>query len=100
MDLSKNSMYHAHIEHFNIRYHWLLDVIEEKRLNLKKVHINKNNANMLTKVFPGSKVELCNKLVGMRTSDHECDCVFPMLGWSGRLLWVSSPLVAQARLYF
>lgn len=66
MDLSKNSMYHARTKHIDIRYHWLRDVIEEKRMKLKKVHTDKNSADMLTKVVPGSKVELCSKLVGMR----------------------------------
>lgn len=66
MDLSKDSMYHAHTKHIDIRYHWLRDVIEEKRLNLKKVHIDKNDVDMLTKVVIESKVELCSKLVRMR----------------------------------
>lgn len=66
MDLSKDSMYHARTKHIDIRYHWLRDVIEEKRLNLKKVHIDKNDADMLIKVVIESKVELCSKLVRMR----------------------------------
>ena len=66
MDLSKNAMYHARTKHIDVRYHWLRDVIEAKEIKLKKVHTDKNSADMLTKVVPGSKVELCSKLTGMR----------------------------------
>lgn len=66
IDLSKNSMYHARTKHIDVRYHWLRNVIEEKMLKLKKVHTNKNGADMLTKTVPASKLELCIKLAGMR----------------------------------
>ncbi|CAN0898839.1 Retrovirus-related Pol polyprotein from transposon TNT 1-94 [Linum grandiflorum] len=66
MDLSKNTMYHSRTKHIDVRYHWLRDVIEEQMMKLKKVHTDKNCADVLTKVVPGSKVELCSKLAGMR----------------------------------
>lgn len=44
---------------------WSKNVIEEKIMKLKKVHTNKNDADMLTKVVPGSKLDVCVKLVGM-----------------------------------
>ena len=65
MDLSKNSMYHARTKHIDVRYHWLRNVIEENMLKLKKIHTNKNGADMLTKVVPGNKLDVCSKLVGM-----------------------------------
>ncbi|CAH9088439.1 unnamed protein product [Cuscuta epithymum] len=65
LDLSKNSMYHARTKHIDVRYHWLRNVIEEKLMKLKKVHTNKNGADMLTKVVPGSKLDICGKLAGM-----------------------------------
>ena len=67
MDLSKNSMYHARTKHIDVRYHWLRVVIEERLMKLKKIHTNKNGADMLTKVVPGSKLEFCSKLAGMST---------------------------------
>ena len=65
MDLSKNSMYHARTKHIDVRYHWLRNVIELKKMKLKKVNTNKNGADMLTKVVPGSKLDVCSKLAGM-----------------------------------
>ncbi|CAN0872391.1 Retrovirus-related Pol polyprotein from transposon TNT 1-94, partial [Linum grandiflorum] len=66
IDLSRNTMYHSRTKYIDVRYHWLRDVIEEKMMKLKKVHTDKNCADVLTKVVPGSKVELCSKLAGMR----------------------------------
>ncbi|CAN0860294.1 Retrovirus-related Pol polyprotein from transposon TNT 1-94 [Linum grandiflorum] len=66
MDLRRNTMYHSRTKHIDVRYHWLRDVIEEQMMKLKKVHTDKNCADVLTKVVPGSKVELCSKLSGMR----------------------------------
>lgn len=65
IDLSKNAMYHARTKHIDVRYHWLRDVIEEKHMKLVKVHTNKNGADMLTKIVPVSKIELCKKLAGL-----------------------------------
>ena len=65
MDLSKNSMYHSRPKHINVRYHWLRLAIEEQMLQLEKVHTDDNAADMLTKVVPREKLELCAKLAGM-----------------------------------
>ena len=65
MDLSKNSMYHSRTKHIDVRYHWLRLAIEEQMLQLKKIHTDDNVADMLTKVVPPDKLELCIKLAGM-----------------------------------
>ncbi|CAN0915054.1 Retrovirus-related Pol polyprotein from transposon TNT 1-94, partial [Linum grandiflorum] len=52
MDLSRNTMYHSRTKHIDVRYHWLRDVIEEQMMKLKKVHTDKNCADVLTKVVP------------------------------------------------
>ena len=65
MDLSKNSMYHSRTKHIDVRYHWLRLAIEEQTLQLEKVHTDDNVADMLTKVVPREKLELCAKLAGM-----------------------------------
>ena len=65
LDLSKNSMYHSRTKHINVRYHWIRDVIEQKLLKLKKIHTSKNDADMLTKSVPVSKLMFCSKLAGL-----------------------------------
>ncbi|OMO65301.1 DNA helicase PIF1, ATP-dependent [Corchorus capsularis] len=67
LDLSKNTMYLARTKHIDVRYHWLRMATEDKKLQLKKIHIDKNIADMLTKVVPREKLELCSNLAGMDT---------------------------------
>ena len=40
-------------------FNWLRDIVEENVVKLKKIHINKNASNMLTKVVPKQKLQLC-----------------------------------------
>jgi Reverse transcriptase (RNA-dependent DNA polymerase) len=37
------------------------------RMKLKKIHTDKNPSDMLTKIVPKDKLELCRRLVGMDT---------------------------------
>ena len=67
IDLSKNTMYHARTKHIDVRYHWLRLAIEEKAFKLKKIHTDENAADMLTKVIPKEKFELCVGLAGMNS---------------------------------
>ena len=63
--MEKNPKFHSRTKHIDLRYHWILQVLEEGHLNLKKIHIAENLADMFTKVFPRDKQELCRSLVGL-----------------------------------
>ncbi|KAM2033899.1 hypothetical protein ACFX1T_015715 [Malus domestica] len=65
LDLSKNTTYHSRTKHIDIRYHWIRDVIENKLLQLKKIHTDNNSSDILTKVVTKSKLEFCIKAAGM-----------------------------------
>ncbi|KAM2380536.1 hypothetical protein EV1_040838 [Malus domestica] len=65
LDLSKNTAYHSRTKHIDIRYHWIRDAIENKMLQLKKIHTDNNSSDMLTKVVTKSKLEFCIKAAGM-----------------------------------
>ena len=65
MDLSKNVAYHSRTKHIDVRYHWLRDVIDKKLMKLKKIHTNHNPSDVMTKVVPNNKFELCKKLASM-----------------------------------
>jgi hypothetical protein len=67
MDLSKNVTYHSRTKHIDVRFHWLRDVIENQQMKLKKIHTVKNPSDMLTKIVPKDKLELCRLLVDMDT---------------------------------
>ncbi|KAL4309465.1 hypothetical protein GQ457_01G014250 [Hibiscus cannabinus] len=57
--LAKNSEYHYRKKHIDVRYHWIRDVLEEKQLELEKVHTDYNWSDMMTKVIPTKKFEDC-----------------------------------------
>ena len=65
IDLSKNSMYHARTKHIDVRYHWIREKVENESFHVKKIHTSENPVDMLTKMIPKDKFELCKELVGM-----------------------------------
>ena len=67
IDLSKNATYHSRTKHIEVRYHWIRDATEKKRFKLKKIHTDKNAADMMTKVIPKQKMEFCSMLAGMES---------------------------------
>ena len=65
IDLSKNATYHCRTKHIDIRYHWLREVIENQSLKLVKIDTKKNPPDMMTKIVPQKKIDLCVKKSGM-----------------------------------
>ncbi|KAK8936121.1 hypothetical protein KSP39_PZI013254 [Platanthera zijinensis] len=63
--LGKNPTFHSRSKHIDTRYHWIRDVLEQKELDLQKVHTDDNGADMLTKTVPRGKFEHCVRIVGM-----------------------------------
>ena len=49
--LAQNSIFHVRIKHIDIRYHRIRELMEDGEVELVKVHIKKNPADALTKVF-------------------------------------------------
>ena len=63
--LGKNSTFHARSKHIDVRYHWIRDVLNDKLLELDKVHTDDNGSDMFTKVLPREKLEACRMIAGM-----------------------------------
>ena len=63
--LGKNSSFHSRSKHVDVRYHWIRDVLNDKLLQLEKVHTDENTSDMLTKTLTKDKHEKCRFLVGM-----------------------------------
>ena len=55
--LSKNSSFHSRSKHIDVRYHWIRDVLNDKLLQLEKVHTDANTSDMLTKALTKDKHE-------------------------------------------
>ena len=63
--LSKNSTFHSRSKHIDVRYHWIRDMIESKKLYLEKIHTSENGLDMLTKCLPKEKLEACKERAGL-----------------------------------
>ena len=53
--LSKNPVYHEHIKHVDVRYHYVQDLVANGTVNILKVPTENNPANMGTKVLTATK---------------------------------------------
>ena len=47
--LAKNLVFHAKTKHIDVKYHFIRDVLEDKHMELVKVHTDDNPADLLTK---------------------------------------------------
>ena len=47
--LAKNPVFHAKTKHIEVKYHFLCQVLEDKRLELVKVHTDNSPTDFLTK---------------------------------------------------
>ena len=53
--LAKNQTYHSKIKHIDIQYHFVRDMVEEKKMLLMKVDTLKNDKDSLTKSVRAEK---------------------------------------------
>ena len=67
IDFSKNATYHSRAKHIEVRYHWICDATEMNCFQLKKIHIDKNAVDMMTKVIPKQKPRFYFKLADMES---------------------------------
>ncbi|GKV38176.1 hypothetical protein SLEP1_g46114 [Rubroshorea leprosula] len=63
--LNKNPQFHSRTKHVDLRYHWIRDAIEEKVLDVEKVHTDDNSSDMMTKSLVRSKFEFCKSQAGL-----------------------------------
>nr|GEY60364.1 copia LTR rider [Tanacetum cinerariifolium] len=55
--LSRNHVFHERTKHINVRYHFIREVLEAKTIEILKVDTKHNDADALTKVVPGHKLQ-------------------------------------------
>ncbi|CAH9120743.1 unnamed protein product [Cuscuta epithymum] len=65
--LGKNLTFHSKSKHIDVRYHWIREVLNDRLLELEKVHTDNNGADMFTKALPRWKFEVCCSLSGMES---------------------------------
>eukprot|EP00253_Pinus_taeda_P028820 PITA_28820 len=63
--LAKNPAYHSKKEHIDVQYHFVRDMIEDKKVLLVKVDTLKNTADALTKSVSSEKFSWCRETMGV-----------------------------------
>ena len=63
--LAKNPTYHAKTKHINVQYHFVGDMVEDKKVMLEKVDTVKNVADSLTKSVSTNNFSWCRESMGI-----------------------------------
>ena len=45
--MAKNQVYHARMKHIDVRFHFVQEILDEGDIELLKIHIKENHADML-----------------------------------------------------
>jgi hypothetical protein len=67
--LAKNPTYHSKTKHIDVQYHFVRDMVEEKKVLLMKVDTLKNVADSLTKYVSTEKFSWCRGSMGIVSLD-------------------------------
>ena len=63
--LAKNPVFHAKTKHIEMKYHFIRSILEDKAIELVKVHTDDNSADLLTKGLPAERFAYCRQLMGI-----------------------------------
>ena len=67
--LTKNQGYHKKSKHFDVRLHFIRDLVMEKRIKVEKIHTDDNPADYITKSVSANKFQKCLRLIGVSDLD-------------------------------
>jgi hypothetical protein len=67
--LAKNLAYHSKKKHIDVQYHFVRDMVEEKKVLLEKVDTLKNVADSLIKPVSTKNFSWCRETMGIATLD-------------------------------
>jgi hypothetical protein len=78
--LVKNPTYHSNTKHIDIQYHFVRDMVEEKKVLLMKVDTLNNVVDSLTKSVSTEKFSCCRGSMGIDALDFLlCNHVTPCM---------------------
>ena len=63
--LAKNPTYHSKTKHIDVQYHFVRDMIEDRKVLLVKVDTLKNIVDALTKSVSSEKFSWCREAMGI-----------------------------------
>ena len=61
--LAKNMVFHAKTKYIDVKYHFIRDMLEDKLLELVKVHTNEYPGDLMTKGLPPKRFAHCRALM-------------------------------------
>ncbi|MCO5559827.1 hypothetical protein L7F22_013431 [Adiantum nelumboides] len=61
---AKNPVFHAKTKHIDVKYHFIWIMLENKLMELVKVHTNENPADLMIKGLPPKQFAQCRALMG------------------------------------
>jgi hypothetical protein len=67
--LENNHPYHSKTKHIDFQYHFVRDMVEEKKVLLEKIVTLKNVADSLTNFVTTKKFSWCRVTMGIATLD-------------------------------
>ena len=67
--LAKNHVYHSKMKHIYVQYHFMIDMVERKKMFLEKVDTLDNVADSLTKFVRIEKLSWCREVMGIFSLD-------------------------------
>ncbi|MCO5547821.1 hypothetical protein L7F22_001273 [Adiantum nelumboides] len=65
IELAWNPVFHAKTKHVDVRYHFIRGVLEDKHLQLVKVHTDDNPTNLLMKSLSSERFAHLRELMGI-----------------------------------
>ncbi|MCO5570232.1 hypothetical protein L7F22_023950 [Adiantum nelumboides] len=65
IQLARNPVYHSKTKHVDVKYHFIREMVEDKQVQLVKVHTTDNPIDLLTKGLPRESFAHCRKLLGI-----------------------------------
>ena len=66
IQLARNPVYHSKTKHVDVKYHFIREMLEDKQIQLVKVHTTENPADLLTKGLPPEIFAHYHELLGVR----------------------------------
>ena len=71
INISKNPVIHAKTKHIAIKYHYVIELIEDKEVKMEYIHTKEKIADIFTKPLPKNSYEYLRGKLGVKPLTQE-----------------------------